>query len=62
MLIPLIHKSLKVCKRSRPKKRISNTFPTNPWYDEECKVSKRSLKEKETNKESRKNHKNMIKT
>ena len=33
MLIPLIHKALKVCKRSQPKKSVSNTFPTNPWFD-----------------------------
>jgi len=61
MLIPLIHKALKLCKRSWPKKRISKNFPTNPWYDEECKATKRSLKEKERNRENRKRYKNIIK-
>lgn len=60
-LIPLIHKALKVCKISRPKNRVSNTFPTNPWYDEECEDAKRSLKGKEADNESRKKYKYMIK-
>ena len=44
LLIPTIHKALSACKRSHPKKRATSTFPTNPWYDEECKAIKRSLK------------------
>ena len=61
MLFPLIHKFLKVCKISQLKKRVSNTFPTNPWYDEECKDAKRSLKEKERNNETKKRYTNLIK-
>lgn len=61
MMIPLIHKDLEVCKISQPKKEASNTFPTNPWYNEECKAAKRLLK-KETNSETLKKYKNLIKT
>ncbi|KAH9319051.1 hypothetical protein KI387_020820, partial [Taxus chinensis] len=54
LLISLIQKALTVCERSKPRKRVANTFPTNPWYDEECKAAKRALKENGMNKENKK--------
>lgn len=65
MLIAIIHKALKVWKRSRPVKKVSNTFMVNPWYDEESKAAKRTFKENKLNKdnkESRKNYKQLLKS
>jgi hypothetical protein len=45
LLIPTIHMALSACKIYHTKKRATSTFPTDPWYDEECKETKRSLKE-----------------
>ena len=60
LLIPTIHKALSACKRSHPKKRATSTFSTNPWYDEECKVDKRSLKERNLGKEIKKKYEKLI--
>lgn len=61
-LIPLIHKALAACKRSRPKKGAANTFLANPWYDEECKAAKRTLKENGLNKENKKKYEKLVQT
>ena len=53
LLIPIIHKALSACKRSRPRKRATSTFSANPWLDEDCKVAKRSLREGKFNKENK---------
>jgi hypothetical protein len=60
VLIPIIIKALRACKRSRPKKRDTSTFMTNPWYDEECKSTKRSLKEKNLDKENKKKYEKLV--
>lgn len=61
MLVPLIHKALNACKCSKLSKKVSNTFPTNSRFDEECKVAKKSLKEKDSNKENKMIYKQLIK-
>lgn len=53
MLIPFVHKALDECKRARPKREITTTFPTNPWFDEECKIIKRKLHEGGRTKENK---------
>ena len=58
--IPIIHKALSACKRSPPKKRATSIFLTNPWYDEECKAAKRSLKERNLGKENKKKYEKLI--
>ncbi|KAH9299597.1 hypothetical protein KI387_031279, partial [Taxus chinensis] len=60
LLISLIQKALTVCERSKPRKRVANTFPTNPWYDEECKAAKRALKENGMNKENKKIYERLV--
>jgi hypothetical protein len=60
LLIPTIHKALSPCKRSHPMKRATSTFPTNPWYDEECKATKRSLKERILGKENKKKYEKLV--
>ena len=61
-LIPLIKEALKGCKRTRIKKNISNTFSANPWYDEECKTTKRKFKGKKENKTIIREDKQLIKS
>ena len=61
-LTAIIQKALEACKRSNNKKRTTNTFPSNPWYDEECKVAKRNIKGKEANKETKKWYTKIIHT
>lgn len=51
-LVPIILKALQKCKRTMPKKEAKNTSPTNPWFDEECKLAKRKLR-KSMNKENK---------
>jgi hypothetical protein len=60
LLIPTIHKALSACKRSHPKKRDTSTFLTNPWYDEEYKATKRSLKEINLGKENKKKYERLV--
>jgi hypothetical protein len=60
LLIPTIHKALSSCKRYHPKKRDSSTFPKNPWYDEECKVAKRSIKERNLGKQNKKKYEKLV--
>lgn len=60
MLISIIHKALNACKRSGSRKRATNTFPANPWYDEECKAAKRSIKEKDVSNELKKQYTKLI--
>ena len=50
-LVLTIIKALEECKRSRVTRDAKNTFPANPWFDEECKMEKRNWK-KNMNKES----------
>ena len=60
LLIPIIHKVLSACKQSRPRKRDTSTFPTNPLYDKECKETKRSLKEGKFNKENKRKYEKLV--
>ena len=60
LLIPTIHKTLSACKRSHPKKRDKSTFPTNPWYNEECKATMGYLKERKTNKENKNKYEKLV--
>ncbi|XP_057862981.2 uncharacterized protein LOC131071237 [Cryptomeria japonica] len=60
LLILIIHKALSTCKRTCSRKKVVNTFQTNPWYDEECKATKRSLKGKDLNKENKKRYTKLI--
>jgi hypothetical protein len=61
LFIPTIHKALSASKRSHPgKKRATSTFPTNPWYDEECKATERSLKERNLGKENKKKYEKLV--
>jgi hypothetical protein len=54
------HKALSACKKSHPKKMATSIFSTNPWYDEECKVAKRSLKERNWGKENKKKYERLV--
>lgn len=54
MLVPLIHKALDECKRSNPRRDAKNTFVVNLWFDEECKMAKRKLRQGGTTKENKK--------
>jgi hypothetical protein len=58
-LVPIILKALEKCKRTKPKKEAKNTFPTNPGFDEECKLAKRKLR-MSMNKESKKEYEELI--
>ena len=49
-----IIKALEECKRTRATREAKNTFPTNLWFDEECKRAKRNFK-KNIDRESRRN-------
>jgi hypothetical protein len=60
LLISTIHKDLSACERSHPKKRATSTFPENPWYDEEYKATKISLKERNLGKENKKKYEKSI--
>ena len=60
LLIPIIHKALSACKWSRPSKRATSTFLENLWYDEECKATKRSLKEGKLNKENKRKYEKLV--
>ena len=60
LLIPIIHKALSACKRSRPRKRATSTFPKNLWFDEDCKAAKRSLREGKFNKEHKRRYEKLI--
>ena len=55
-----IIKALEECKRSKATREAKNTFPTNSWFDEECKMAKRSWK-KNMNRKSRKEYDQLIK-
>ena len=59
-LVLTIIKALEECKRSRATREAKNTFPANPWFDEECKRAKRNWK-KNMNRESRKEYDQLIK-
>jgi hypothetical protein len=41
----LIKSTLTKCKRAKNRKYETNCFPLNVWFDEECKTSKKTLKE-----------------
>ena len=60
LLIPIIHKALSACKRSRPRKRATSTFPANPWFDEDWKEAKRYLREGKFNKENKRRYEKLI--
>ena len=61
LLIPLIHKALSACKRYKPRKGATNTFPTNMWYDEDYKAAKRAMSESDVNKqENKKKYKKLV--
>ena len=44
-LTDLIQRALSECKRAKNKKSKTKCFPVNAWFDEECKKSRRTLKE-----------------
>ena len=58
-LVLTIINALEECKRSRATRDAKNTFPANPWFDEECKMAKRNWK-KNMNRESRKGYDQLI--
>jgi hypothetical protein len=60
LLIPIIHKALSACKMSHPNKKATSTFLANPWYDEECKATKKSLKERKWGKENKKKYERSV--
>ena len=44
-LTNLIQSALTECKRAKNRKFETNCFPVNAWFDEECKTTKKTLKE-----------------
>lgn len=58
-LVPIILKALEKCQRTKAKKEANNTFPTNMWFDEECKLAKRKLR-KSMNKENKKKYEELL--
>jgi hypothetical protein len=60
LLTPIIHKALSSCKRYHPNKRATSTFPTNPWYDDECKEAERYLKERNWGKENKRKYERLV--
>ena len=44
MLTSIILKALNYWKTYRPKRSNKNNFPTNPWYDKDCKEAKKMAK------------------
>jgi hypothetical protein len=44
-LINLIQSALTKCKRAKNRKSETNCFPVNVWFDEECKTTRKTLKE-----------------
>ena len=59
-VIPIIPKALSACKRSQPKKGDASTFMANPWYDEECKATKRSIKERNWSQVNKKKYEKLV--
>ena len=43
-LTNIIQSALEKCKRAKNRKLESNCFPVNAWFDEECKMARRTLK------------------
>jgi exonuclease III len=44
-LTNLIQSALTECKRAKNRKSETNCFPVNVWFDEECKTTRKTLKE-----------------
>lgn len=58
-LVLIITKALEVYKKSRPNRDTKNTFPANPWFDDECKMAIRSMRGK-MNKENTKEYEKLL--
>lgn len=43
-LTNITQSALGKCKRAKTKKSESNCFPVNVWFDEECKMARKTLK------------------
>lgn len=60
MLILIVHKALDECRRVGLKRAITTTFPANPWFDEECKITKRKLCEGGRTTKNKKDYEKLI--
>ena len=61
-LTNIIRSALEKCKRVKNRKSESNCFPVNAWFDEECKMSRRTLKKTGKEKMNVKLYKKILKS
>ena len=53
-------RALTKCKRTKNRKRETNCFPVNAWFDEECKKARRRWRESNWKEKDLKSYKQII--